>query len=137
MKKTIKDQLIPLEELLQLRERGFTNYSPNAEQQREGKVYYFENGQLHYDSRPMYSSSAHEGQILAATRKQADKFILFDDMLEERNNLAERIESLQEIFDNPDQVIAMDHKMQHAVRFQLWAMKDYLYQLDQRIGMMS
>lgn len=70
-----KDNLIPLEELMDLRKLGFTQYMPNAENLHSGRVYYYENGELHYDSQPMYSSSAHRGQILAATREQADNFL--------------------------------------------------------------
>lgn len=70
----VKDQLIPYEELMKLREQGFRAYSANAEKPNEG-VYYYENGKLHYDMQCMYSSSSHEGQIIAATYAQAAAFI--------------------------------------------------------------
>lgn len=67
---TVKDDLIPYDELIELREIGFTSYSPNAELPHSGSVYYYEKGVLYYDGEPMYSSSAHHGQIIAATRTQ-------------------------------------------------------------------
>jgi hypothetical protein len=36
-----------------------------------GKVFYYEKGELYYDGRPMYSSDAHSGQLLAPLYQQA------------------------------------------------------------------
>lgn len=71
----IKENLIPYDELMELRSKGFINYSPNSEKEHSGSVYYYENGKLYYDPWPMYSSSAHAGQIIAATVDQAKEFL--------------------------------------------------------------
>lgn len=71
----VKDNLVPYQELMDLRSKGFTRYNPNAESENEGRTYYYENGKLYYDGQPMYSSSAHSGQIIAATREQANNFL--------------------------------------------------------------
>lgn len=36
-----------------------------------GSVFYYENGKLHYDYMPMYSSTAHAGQVIAPLWQQA------------------------------------------------------------------
>ena len=62
--------IIPLEQLIGLKKIGFSCPEPIGEYQG-GRVFYYENGSLYYDGRPMYSSDAHDGQMLAATFSQA------------------------------------------------------------------
>lgn len=65
--------IIPLEQLISLKKIGFSCPEPVGEY-RGGRVFYYENGSLHYDGRPMYSSDYHEGQTIAATFSQAFKW---------------------------------------------------------------
>jgi hypothetical protein len=66
-------EFIPYEQALALKELGFESPYPIGGYQ-SGKVFYYENGELHYDGRPMYSSDAHSGQILAPLYQQAFKW---------------------------------------------------------------
>ena len=62
-------EFIPYEEALALKELGF-GASPIGST-NGGSVFYYENGKLYYDGRPMYSSDYHSGQILAPLYQQA------------------------------------------------------------------
>ena len=63
-------EFIPYEQALALKELGFESPYPIGGYQG-GKVFYYEKGELYYDGRPMYSSDAHSGQILAPLYQQA------------------------------------------------------------------
>ncbi len=66
----MEKEFIPYEQALALKELGFESpYLIGGYQ--GGKVFYYEKGELYYDSRPMYSSDAHSGQILAPLYQQA------------------------------------------------------------------
>jgi hypothetical protein len=66
----MKKEFVPYTESLALKELGFESSYPIGEYQG-GKVFYYENGELHYDGRPMYSSDSHSGQLLAPLYQQA------------------------------------------------------------------
>jgi hypothetical protein len=66
----MEKEFIPYEQALALKELGFESPYPIGGYQG-GKVFYYEKGELYYDSRPMYSSDAHSGQILAPLYQQA------------------------------------------------------------------
>jgi hypothetical protein len=66
-------EFIPYEQALALKELGFESPYPIGGYQG-GKVFYYEKGELYYDGRPMYSSDAHSGQILAPLYQQAFKW---------------------------------------------------------------
>ena len=66
----MEKEFIPYEQALALKELGFESPYPIGGYQG-GKVFYYENGELHYDGRPMYSSDAHSGQLLAPLYQQA------------------------------------------------------------------
>ena len=61
---------VPYEIALALKELGFESPYPIGGFQG-GKVFYYEKGELYYDGRPMYSSDAHSGQLLAPLYQQA------------------------------------------------------------------
>ena len=63
-------EFIPYEQALALKELGFESPYPIGGYQG-GAVFYYEKGELYYDGRPMYSSDAHSGQILAPLYQQA------------------------------------------------------------------
>ena len=62
-------EFIPYEQALELKELGFEATPLGGFKQ--DAVFYYEKGELYYDYRPMYSSTAHEGQILAPLYQQA------------------------------------------------------------------
>jgi len=66
----MEKEFIEYEQALALRELGFESPYPIGGHQG-GKVFYYENGELYYDGRPMYSSDAHSGQLLAPLYQQA------------------------------------------------------------------
>jgi len=66
-------EFIPYEQALALKELGFESPYPIGGYQG-GKVFYYEKGELYYDGRPMYSSDAHSGQLLAPLYQQAFRF---------------------------------------------------------------
>jgi len=66
----MEKEFIPYEQALALRELGFESPYPIGGYQG-GKVFYYEKGELYYDGRPMYSSDAHSGQLLAPLYQQA------------------------------------------------------------------
>jgi len=66
----MEKEFIPYEQALALKELGFESPYPIGGYQG-GKVFYYEKGKLYYDGRPMYSSDAHSGQILAPIFSQA------------------------------------------------------------------
>jgi hypothetical protein len=68
-------EFIPYEQALALKELGFESPYPIGGYQG-GKVFYYEKGELYYDGRPMYSSDAHSGQILAPLYQQAFRWLL-------------------------------------------------------------
>jgi hypothetical protein len=73
-------EFIPYEQALELKELGFEATPLGGFKQ--DAVFYYENGELYYDYRPMYSSTAHEGQIIAPLYQQAfrwfrEKYDLF------------------------------------------------------------
>ena len=77
----MEKEFIPYEESLDLKELGFESPYPIGGFQG-GKVFYYEKGELYYDGRPMYSSDAHSGQLLAPLYQQAfrwfrDKYKLY------------------------------------------------------------
>jgi hypothetical protein len=63
-------EFVPYEQALALKELGFESPYPIGGYQG-GKVFYYEKGELYYDGRPMYSSDAHSGQVLAPLYQQA------------------------------------------------------------------
>ena len=66
----MEKEFIPYEQALALKELGFESPYPIGGYQG-GKVFYYEKGELYYDSRPMYSSDYHSGQLLAPLYQQA------------------------------------------------------------------
>ena len=66
----MEKEFVPYEQALALKELGFESPYPIGGYQG-GKVFYYENGELYYDGRPMYSSDSHSGQILAPLYQQA------------------------------------------------------------------
>jgi len=66
----MEKEFIPYEQALALKQLGFESPYPIGGYQG-GKVFYYENGKLYYDGRPMYSSDAHSGQLLAPLYQQA------------------------------------------------------------------
>jgi hypothetical protein len=66
----MEKEFITYEQALELKELGFESPYPIGGYQG-GKVFYYEKGELYYDSRPMYSSDAHSGQLLAPLYQQA------------------------------------------------------------------
>lgn len=65
----MEKEFIPCQQALILKRLGFGS-SPIGST-NGGSVFYYENGKLYYDGLPMYSSSYHEGQILAPLFQQA------------------------------------------------------------------
>ena len=65
----MKNEFIPYEQALELKELGFEATPLGGFKQ--DAVFYYEKGELYYDYRPMYSSTAHKGQILAPLYQQA------------------------------------------------------------------
>lgn len=72
-------EFIPYEQALELKELGFEAAPIGGTHQ--GSVFYYEDGKLYYDYRPIYSSSTHDGQILAPLYQQAFRW------LREKHNL--------------------------------------------------
>ena len=66
----MENEFIPYEQALALKELGFESPYPIGGYQG-GKIFYYEKGELYYDGRPMYSSDAHSGQLLAPLYQQA------------------------------------------------------------------
>jgi hypothetical protein len=66
----MEKEFVPYEIALELKELGFESSYPIGGYQG-GKVFYYENGELYYDGRPMYSSDAHSGQLLSPLYQQA------------------------------------------------------------------
>ena len=80
-------EFVPYEQALALKELGFESPYPIGGYQG-GKVFYYENGELHYDGRPMYSSDSHSGQLLAPLYQQAfrwfrEKYKIFSSIMTE------------------------------------------------------
>jgi hypothetical protein len=69
----MEKEFIPYEQALALKELGFESPYPIGGYQG-GKVFYYEKGELYYDGRPMYSSDAHSGQLLAPLYQQSFRF---------------------------------------------------------------
>ena len=65
----MKNEFIPYEQALELKELGFDSNLIGG--YKQDAVFYYEKGELYYDYRPMYSSTSHEGQILAPLYQQA------------------------------------------------------------------
>ena len=66
----MEKEFVPYELALKLKPIGFSNsYSIGGYQ--GGAVFYYEEGKLYYDGRPMYSSDSHAGQIDAPLYQQA------------------------------------------------------------------
>jgi hypothetical protein len=84
----MEKEFIPYAEALALKELGFESPYPIGGYQG-GKVFYYENGELYYDGRPMYSSDAHLGQLLAPLYQQAFRWF------REKYNLHPLIEQTQ------------------------------------------
>ena len=66
----MEKEFIPYEQALALKELGFESPYPIGGYKGD-RVFYYENGELYYDGRPMYSSDAHSGQLLALLYRQA------------------------------------------------------------------
>ncbi len=66
----MEKEFVPYKIALALKELGFESPYPIGSYQG-GKVFYYEKGELYYDGRPMYSSDAHSGQLLAPLYQQA------------------------------------------------------------------
>ena len=82
-------EFVTYEQALALKELGFESPYPIGGYQG-GKVFYYEKGELYYDGRPMYSSDAHSGQLLAPLYQQAfkwfrEKYGLYIDMFVDDN----------------------------------------------------
>jgi hypothetical protein len=71
----MEKEFIPYEQAVALKELGFESPYPIGGYQG-GKVFYYEKGELYYDGRPMYSSDAHLGQLLAPLYQQAFRWLL-------------------------------------------------------------
>ena len=69
----MEKEFVTYEQALALKELGFESPYPIGGYQG-GKIFYYEKGELHYDGRPMYSSDAHSGQLLAPLYQQASRF---------------------------------------------------------------
>ena len=66
----MEKEFVPYELAVKLKALGFSNsYSIGGYQ--GGAVFYYEEGKLYYDGRPMYSSDSHAGQIDAPLYQQA------------------------------------------------------------------
>lgn len=65
----MEKEFVPYTEALALKELGF-GASPIGGYQ-QGSIFYYEKGNLYYDGQPMYSSSYHNGQVLAPLYQQA------------------------------------------------------------------
>ena len=66
----MEKEFVPYELAVKLKALGFSNsYSIGGYQ--GGAVFYYEEGKLYYDGRPMYSSDCHAGQIDAPLYQQA------------------------------------------------------------------
>ena len=82
----MEKEFVPYELAVKLKALGFSNsYSIGGYQ--GGAVFYYEEGKLYYDGRPMYSSDSHAGQIDAPLYQQAfrwfrDKFDLYSHVRE-------------------------------------------------------
>jgi hypothetical protein len=67
-------EFIPYEQALALKDIGYQSANPIGGY-RGGAVFYYDKGsELFYDGLPMYSSSYHEGQIIAPLYQQAFKW---------------------------------------------------------------
>jgi hypothetical protein len=67
-------EFVPYELALALKDIGYQSPNPIGGY-RGGAVFYYDKGsELFYDGLPMYSSSYHEGQIIAPTYSQAFRF---------------------------------------------------------------
>ena len=66
----MEKEFVPYELAVKLKNLGFNSPYPIGGYQG-GSVFYYENGKLYYDGRPMYSSDYHEGQIDAPLFQQA------------------------------------------------------------------
>jgi hypothetical protein len=69
----MENEFLPYELAVEMKSIGFESPYPIGGFQG-GKVFYYENGELYYDGRPMYSSDAHSGQLLAPLYQQAFRF---------------------------------------------------------------
>ena len=66
----MEKEFVPYELAVKLKAIGFSSpYSIGGYQ--GGAVFYYEEGKLYYDGRPMYSSDSHAGQIDAPLYQQA------------------------------------------------------------------
>lgn len=64
----MENEFVSYEQAIALKELGFG--APPLEGFQQGSVFYFENGKLYYDGHPMYSSTCHEGIIMAPLKQQ-------------------------------------------------------------------
>lgn len=65
----MEKEFIPYDFALELKELGFGSDPIGG--MNGGSVFYYEKGGLYYDGMPMYSSSSHDGQIMAPLFQQA------------------------------------------------------------------
>ncbi len=66
----MEKEFVPYELALRLKGIGFSSPYPIGGH-HGGAIFYYEKGNLYYDGRPMYSSDAHSGQLLAPLFRQA------------------------------------------------------------------
>ena len=91
----MEKEFIEYEQALALKELGFESPYPIGGFQG-GKVFYYENGELYYDGRPMYSSDAHSGQLLAPLYQQAFRWF------REKYGLKGHVEAVEYLDETPD-----------------------------------
>lgn len=66
----MEKEFVPYELAVKLKALGFSSPYPIGGYQ-SGSVFYYENGELYYDGRPIHSSDYHAGQIDAPLYQQA------------------------------------------------------------------
>ena len=70
----MEKEFVDYDQALALKELGYESPYPIGGYQG-GKVFYYEEGELYYDGRPMYSSDAHSGQLLAPLFQQVFRWL--------------------------------------------------------------
>lgn len=75
----MEKEFVTYEQALVLKELGFSAEPIGGT--HENSIFYYEKGKLYYDHRPMYSSDAYEGQILAPLYQQAFRWFRDKHML--------------------------------------------------------
>ena len=70
----MENEFVTYEQAVALKELGFG--APSLGGFQQGSVFYFENGKLYYDGHPMYSSTCHEGIIMAPLKQQVFRWFM-------------------------------------------------------------